>query len=134
MGSIKDKETKKEYEQLVKEVTPKKSLVLPLIKAFAVGGFICLIGQGILKEGERIGLDKETAGAWCSLILVFASALLTGLNIYQKLVAFSGAGALVPITGFANSVAAPAIEFQKDDRVIIGTSQKHHEIKVDVLV
>lgn len=117
MGSIKDEETKKEYEQYVKEVTPKKSLALPLVKAFAVGGFICMIGEGILQECERIGLDKEMSGAWSSLILVAASAILTGLNIYQKLVAFSGAGALVPITGFANSVAAPAIEFQKEGQV-----------------
>ena len=65
----------------------------------------------------KFGLDDETAAAWCSIILVFLSALFTGLNLYQKLGAFAGAGALVPITGFANSVCAPAIEFQKEGQV-----------------
>ncbi|MDD3279082.1 MAG: SpoVA/SpoVAEb family sporulation membrane protein [Lachnospiraceae bacterium] len=117
MGSIKNEETKKEYEAYVKQVTPKNSLPIAMVKAFAVGGFICMLGEGILKECERMGLDKEMSGAWCSLILVAASALLTGLNVYQRLVAFSGAGALVPITGFANSVAAPAIEYQKEGQI-----------------
>ncbi len=72
------------------------------------------MGQGILNFCKGLGLDKETAGSWCSLTLIFLSALFTGLNLYQKLVSFGGAGALVPITGFANSVAAPAIEYQKE--------------------
>ena len=82
-----------------------------------IGGLICVLGQGILNFCKGLGLDKETAGSWCSLTLIFLSALFTGLNLYQKLVSFGGAGALVPITGFANSVAAPAIEYQKEGQV-----------------
>lgn len=76
-----------------------------------------MLGQGILNYCKSLGMDKETAGAWCSLTLIFLSVLLTGFNLYQKLVSFGGAGALVPITGFANSVAAPAIEYQKEGQV-----------------
>lgn len=105
----------KEYEKYVKQVTPTHNLGVQMIKAFIMGGVICLIGQGILNYCTGpLGLDKETAGSWCSLILVLLSVLLTGFNIYPGLVKWGGAGALVPITGFANSVAAPAIEFKKE--------------------
>lgn len=117
MGSIKNDDKKKEYEQYVDQVTPKKNLFIQMLKAFIIGGLICVLGQGILNYCKSMGLDKETAGAWCSLTLIFLSVLLTGLNLYQKLVSFGGAGALVPITGFANSVAAPAIEYQKEGQV-----------------
>ena len=76
-----------------------------------------MIGQGILQYCGSLGLDKETSGSWCSLILVLLSVVLTGFNIYPKLANFGGAGALVPITGFANSVAAPCIEFKKEGQV-----------------
>lgn len=76
-----------------------------------------MIGQGILQYCGSIGLDKDTSGSWCSLILVLLSVILTGFNIYPKLATFGGAGALVPITGFANSVAAPSIEFKKEGQV-----------------
>ena len=88
-----------------------------MLKAFLVGGLICIIGQFILNTAKQMGMDQETSGSLCSLILVFISALLTGLNIYPSIVKFGGAGALVPITGFANSVAAPAIEYQKEGQV-----------------
>lgn len=117
MGSIKDEEKKKEYEQYVSQVTPKRSLLLQMGKAFLVGGAICAVGQAVINYAKHMGLDRETAGTWCSLTLIFLSVLLTGLNLYQKLVSFAGAGALVPITGFANSVAAPAIEYQKEGQV-----------------
>jgi len=86
-------------------------------KAFLVGELICVLGQMILNYFAGQGVGNETAGSWCSLILVFLAVLLTGLNIYPKLTKFAGAGALVPITGFANSVAAPAIEFKKEGQV-----------------
>ena len=87
-------------------------------KAFLTGGFICCIGQGILNyTGNVLGMDPQTAGSWCSLILVFASVVLTALHIYPKIVKWGGAGALVPITGFANSVTAPAVEYQKEGQV-----------------
>lgn len=106
------------YQERVKKVTPAKNLFLQMVKAFVVGGIICCIGQGILNYATNsAGLDKETAGAWCSMLLVLLSALLTGFNIYPKLVEWGGAGALVPITGFANSVSAPAIEYKKEGQV-----------------
>ena len=112
-----DEETKEQYKEYVKTVTPTKNLGLQMAKAFLVGGIICIIGQGILNYCESMGVDQETAGSWCSLLLVLLSVLLTGLNIYPGIASFGGAGALVPITGFANSVAAPAIEFKKEGQV-----------------
>ncbi|MBD5465638.1 MAG: SpoVA/SpoVAEb family sporulation membrane protein [Lachnospiraceae bacterium] len=112
-----DEETKEQYKEYVKTVTPTKNLGLQMAKAFLVGGIICIIGQGILNYCESMGVDQETAGSWCSLLLVLLSVTLTGLNIYPGIASFGGAGALVPITGFANSVAAPAIEFKKEGQV-----------------
>ena len=97
--------------------TPVHSLAKNMLGAFISGGLICTLGQGILNVCQWLGLDKETAGSWTSLILVFLSVLFTGLNIYPKLAKWGGAGTLVPITGFANSVAAPAIEYQKEGQV-----------------
>lgn len=107
----------KEYEQYVKDVTPTHNLWLQMLKAFLVGGIICCIGQLILNYAGSMGLDKQTAGSWCSLILVLISVILTGLGIYPKIVKWGGAGALVPITGFANGVAAPAIEYKTEGQV-----------------
>ncbi len=113
-----DEQQKKDFQQYVKEVTPTHNLGLQMLKAFLVGGIICTIGQFILNTAtNQFGLDKQTAGSWCSLILVLASVVLTGFNIYPRIVKWGGAGALVPITGFANSVSAPAIEFQKEGQV-----------------
>ena len=95
-----DEQKKQEYAEYVKEVTPKNNLFLQMAKAFLVGGVICVIGQVILNTAQqKYGLDKDTAGSWCAMLLVLASAILTGFNLYQKLVKFGGAGALVPITG-----------------------------------
>ena len=107
----------KEYESYVKSVTPVHSLPKNMAKAFLVGGLICVLGQIILNVAAGMGMDQTEAGSWCSMILVGLSVLLTGLNIYTCLAKFGGAGTLVPITGFANSVAAPAIEFQKEGQV-----------------
>lgn len=112
-----DENKKQEYQEYVKKVTPTHNLWLQMGKAFLVGGLICILGQCILNYAESLGLDKETAGGWCSLILVLFSVVLTGFNIYPNIVKWGGAGALVPITGFANSVAAPAIEFKKEGQV-----------------
>lgn len=103
------------YEQYIKEMTPTHNLWLQMAKAFLTGGLICLLGQGILNLcTDMMNMDKETAASWCSLTLILLSVLLTGLNIYSGIAKWGGAGALVPITGFANSVAAPAIEFKKE--------------------
>lgn len=113
-----EEEKKKRYQEYVKEVTPTHNLWILMCKAFVTGGIICCIGQAILNYCTgMLGMDKETAGSWCSLILVLASVLLTGFNIYPQITKWGGAGALVPITGFANSVAAPAIEFKKEGQV-----------------
>lgn len=110
-------EEKQRYNAYVKEMTPTKNLWWQMCKAFLVGGVICIIGQGILNYCEKVGLDKDTSGSWCSLLLVLLSVLLTGLSLYQYIAAWGGAGALVPITGFANSVAAPAIEYKTEGQV-----------------
>lgn len=107
-----------EYNEYVKQVTPTHSLPANMAKAFVTGGIICVVGQFILNIAMNyFQLDKDTSGGWCSMILVLCSVLLTGLNIYPSVANWGGAGALVPITGFANSVAAPAIEFQKEGQV-----------------
>ena len=107
--------TEKEYGKLVDEISPNSPMGKDCLNAFVVGGIICTIGQFILNyTTNTLGMDKQTSGSWCSLILVLLAVLLTGLTIYPGIVKWGGAGALVPITGFANSVAAPAIEFKKE--------------------
>ncbi len=119
--SVKEESKKQEredaYNAYVKQVTPSYSLPLNMAKAFLVGGIICCVGQAITNFCMSRGLDQMTAGKWTSLILVLASIVLTGFNIYPSIAKFGGAGALVPITGFANGVAAPAIEFKKEGQV-----------------
>ena len=113
-----DAQQKQEYEQYVKSVTPTHNLWAQMGKAFLTGGIICCIGQGILNyTGNVLGMDPQTSGSWCSLLLVFLSVVLTALHIYPKIAKWGGAGALVPITGFANSVTAPAVEYQKEGQV-----------------
>ncbi|MGC6175441.1 SpoVA/SpoVAEb family sporulation membrane protein [Lacrimispora sp. 38-1] len=108
---------KKAYEAYVKEVTPVNKKFPNIIKAFLVGGIICTIGQICTTLIMNYGVEKDTASAWTTLILIAASVILTGLNIYPKITKFGGAGALVPITGFANSVVAPAVEFKAEGQV-----------------
>lgn len=108
---------KQAYNAYVKEITPTHSVWKNMIRAFLVGGIICTIGQAIINWLLGIGMDEETAAAWNLLILIGSSVLLTGLNLYPKIVKFGGAGALVPITGFANSVVSPAIEYKAEGQV-----------------
>lgn len=117
MSKLQTEEKKKQYETYVKEVTPVHNLWMNMAKAFLVGGLICTLGQFLLNWCQNMGMDEKTAGTWCSVILVFLSALTTGLGLYPRLAKWAGAGTLVPITGFANSVAAPAVEFQKEGQV-----------------
>ena len=113
-----DAQQKQEYEQYVKSVTPTHNLWTQMRKAFLTRGIICCIGQGILNyTGNVLGMDPQTSGSWCSLLLVFLSVVLTAFHIYPKIAKWGGAGALVPITGFANSVTAPAVEYQKEGQV-----------------
>ena len=109
---------KEQYQEYVKQVTPTHNTFLNVLKAFLTGGVICLIGQVVNQFFTVVqGMDKETASAWTLLVLILASILLTGFNVYPGIVKFGGAGALVPITGFANSVVSPAIEYQKEGQV-----------------
>lgn len=110
-------EKQKAYEKYVKQVTPVHSLPVNMLKAFLTGGLICVLGQFILNTALSMGADKEAAGNWCSLILILLSVILTGLNLYSRIGKFGGAGGLVPITGFANSVAASAIEYRAEGQV-----------------
>lgn len=107
-----DKKAQQEYGEYIKQITPTHSLGKQMLNAFLCGGIICAIGQGIINFALGQGMDKEMAGSVCSLLLILISVLLTGWGIYPGIVKWGGAGALVPITGFANSVAAPAIEYR----------------------
>ena len=108
---------KKQYGNYVKEVTPVFSVWKNMRNAFLVGGVICTIGQALTNLFLGMDMEKETAASWTTLCLIAGSILLTGFNIYPKIVKFAGAGALVPITGFANSVVAPAIEYKAEGQV-----------------
>ena len=107
----------KKYNEYVKQVTPTHNLWINMAKAFITGGTICTIGQLVLNTCKGYGLNQTESGSWCSLILILFSVLLTGFNIYPTMANWGGAGALVPITGFANGVASCAIEFQKEGQV-----------------
>ena len=115
--SKEQKQIEQAYGEKVKEYTPTHNLPKEMLKAFFVGGIICTIGQGITKTAMDYGLNKDDAGTVCTIVLVLISVILTGFNIYPRIAKFGGAGALVPITGFANSVAAPAIEYKKEGQV-----------------
>jgi len=107
----------KKYNDFVKQVTPTHNLWANMAKAFVMGGAFCVAGQVILNTCKNYGLDETVSGSWCCLILILLSVLLTGFNVYPSLANWGGAGALVPITGFANGVASCAIEFQKEGQV-----------------
>ena len=107
----------KQYEKYVKEITPTHSLSSNMLKAFFTGGLICLLGQFITDTAHSLGADISDARTWCSVLLIVLSVILTGFGIYPKIGKFGGAGSLVPITGFANSVAASAIEFRAEGQV-----------------
>lgn len=113
-----DQQKKQEkYDKLIRKMTPTYCLPWNMLKAFLVGGVICTVGQIILNTGQMFGLSKDDAGYWTSLILVLASVVLTGLNIYPSFAKYGGAGALVPITGFANGVASSANEYKREGQV-----------------
>ena len=115
---MKQEPSQKEYNQYVKQVTPTHSLVKNCFHAFWIGGLICVIGQLFFHLFQtNLDLNKEDASTYVTITLVLLSIILTGFNIYPKIAKLGGAGTLVPITGFANSVAAPCIEFQKEGQV-----------------
>lgn len=107
-----DKKSQQEYGAYMKQITPTHSLGRQMGNAFLCGGIICTIGQGIVDFARSFGVEEKMAGSICSLLLILISVILTGFGVFPKIVKWGGAGALVPITGFANSVAAPAIEYK----------------------
>ncbi len=127
------KMTNKEYAAYVKKVTPNSKLIPNMLKAFLVGGLICCLGQGILDGMKAVGLSEESAAIAESIIMVLLGALLTGVGLYDDIAKFAGAGTLVPITGFANSVVSPALEF-KTEGYITGTAAKMFIIAGPVIV
>lgn len=109
---------KQEYQSYIDEITPKKKMVPQLAKAFLTGGIICVLGQGIMQLLQGyLSLEEKQAATYTSIILIFLSIILTSFQIYGKIAAFGGAGALVPITGFANGVCASAIEYKAQGQV-----------------
>ncbi len=125
--------TEKEYGKLVSAMAPKSPIVKDCFHAFWIGGLICTIGQLILNGYTALGLDKTDAGTATSMTLVALSAFLTGLSLYDNIAKHAGAGTLVPITGFANAVAAPAVEF-KTEGYILGVGAKMFTIAGPVIV
>ena len=109
--------TPKEYQEYVKQMSPNSPLWKDMAMAFVIGGLICVVGQLVQNGWTAMGLNKEDAGSATACTMVFLSALLTGLNLYNKLARFGGAGTLVPITGFANAVVSPAIDFRSENWV-----------------
>ena len=122
-----------EYSRYVQSIAPKSKCVKNCFNAFWVGGLICLLGQVLLNLYQSMGLDKTSSASFVSISLVLLSAILTGFAIYDDIAKFAGAGTLVPITGFANSVVAPAVEFQTEG-VILGTCAKMFTIAGPVIV
>ncbi len=125
--------TNSEYDKLTKKMSPNTKLYITLPKAFVIGGLICCLGQALFNLYTMWGLNEMNARSVTSITLVFFSALLTGLKLYDKIAKHGGAGTLVPITGFANSVVAPALEF-KTEGFILGTAAKMFIIAGPVIV
>ena len=125
--------TEKEYEKLVQKAAPKSPMGKDCLNAFWIGGLICVLGQILTNSYGALGLDKDAASTATSITLVTLSALLTGLSLYDNLAKYGGAGTLVPITGFANAIAAPAVEF-KTEGFILGVGAKLFTIAGPVIV
>lgn len=125
--------TQKQYAALVKQISPKSPVAKDCLMAFLVGGGICLLGQCFVNLFASAGLDPQQASTAASMSLVLLSALLTGLSLYDDLAKHAGAGTLVPITGFANAVSAPAVEF-KTEGLVLGVGAKMFTIAGPVIV
>jgi stage V sporulation protein AC len=125
--------TNKEYAEMLKAASPNTKLYKTLPKAFITGGIICVIGEAFLHLYMNYGAGKETAAALTSITLIGIAAILTGFKIYDKIARHAGAGTIVPITGFANAVVAPALEF-KSEGFILGVGAKMFVIAGPVIV
>lgn len=127
------KMTNEEYNEYLKKMSPPSPLGKDMLKAFLVGGIICCIGQGLTALWGKFGLSEKDAATAATITLVFLGAFLTGFGIYDRIAKFAGAGTIVPITGFANSVVSPALEF-KSEGLITGTAVKMFTISGPVIV
>ena len=125
--------TEREYRKLVDEMSPRSPMWRDCLNAFWIGGLICVIGQCFMNWYGSLGLNKEDAGTAASMSLVVLTALLTGLSLYDDIAKHAGAGTLVPITGFANSISAPAVEF-KTEGFVLGVAAKMFTIAGPVIV
>ena len=125
--------TEKRYEKMVNELAPKSPIWKDCLNAFWIGGLICVIGQALMNFYIYWGMEKQDASTAASMTLVAISALLTGLSLYDDIAKHAGAGTLVPITGFANSIAAPAVEF-KTEGFVLGVGAKMFTIAGPVIV
>ena len=125
--------TPKEYQQYVQQKSKKSPILKDVALAFVIGGLICVVGQAIQNGWSAAGLNEEDAGTATSCTMVLLSALLTGFNLYNKLARFGGAGTLVPITGFANAVVSPAIDF-KSEGFVTGMASKMFAVAGPVIV
>ena len=132
---MEEKERNKKYNEYVQAKIPKTKDFPTLIYAYLVGGLICMIGQGINDALMAIfpTMSVDSVNAWMLIILIFISSLLTGIGVYDKIGAFAGGGSIVPITGFANSIASPAIEFKKEG-IIFGLCVKMFSVAGPVIV
>lgn len=125
--------TGQEYRQMNKQTAPKSPVLKNCIKAFLIGGLICALGQVIVNLVQNAGMELKEARMICSITLIAASAILTAFNVYDNIAKHAGAGTLVPITGFANAIVSPAIEF-KSEGLIVGLAAKMFTIAGPVLV
>ncbi len=125
--------TPKEYQEYVNQKTPNSPIIKNCIFAFIVGGFICCVGQFIMEFCKYRDLNIETSSTIVSIILIFISVFLTALNLFNKIGKFAGAGSLVPITGFANSIVSPAMEY-KSEGYVMGVGAKMFTVAGPVLV
>ncbi len=121
------------YKDMTEAVAPKSKSYINIPMAFLIGGVICTLGECLLNLYEYLGAEKEAAGSWTSVTLVFLSALFTGLGLYERMAKYAGAGTLVPITGFANGVTAPAVE-ARTEGWILGVGAKIFTIAGPVLL
>ena len=127
------KMSKQEYDSLVKEFSPNSPIWKDVLFAFVIGGVICVVGQMVLNGFTAVGLDEKNAASATCIAMIFFSAVLTGLSLYDNIAKYAGAGTLVPITGFANAVVSPAMEF-KSEGFILGVGAKMFTIAGPVIV
>lgn len=133
MEKRKENEIKNIYEQLVQKKVPQSSLIKDAIFAFVVGGFICDVGQFFMNLFLSFGISKDDVGYYVATVMVFLGAFLTGLGVYDNIGKYAGAGSIVPITGFANSIVSPAMEYKREGYVF-GVGSKMFVIAGPILV